>query len=353
MADRSKTSPVNVFPARRPTIRDVAARAAVSIGTVSRVAGGSARVAEATRARVLAAMAETGYQPNAAARTMRTSRTRTIGFLIPDMANPVFSRVAIGAEPVLSAAGYMLFAVSSNRSPAREIAFLEAAQQRQMDGLIVTLADETHAPVVERLGRIGVPLVILDRDVPVAADVVYSDHARPIETLVRQMAAQGHKRIALITASEKIRPGRARAEAFRKAIAEAGLPVEERLIRSRAQTADYGAAEAHDLLTGPTPPTALIAGGNEIFQGALRAIRLLGLSVPQDLSLAGADDRVLAELVDPPITVIDRDMAEVGATAARMLLERLDGLDAPPRRVLLGSSVVLHGSIGRPKGRSR
>ncbi|WEK51484.1 MAG: LacI family DNA-binding transcriptional regulator [Candidatus Kaistia colombiensis] len=336
---------------RQPTIHEVAATAGVSIGTVSRVASESPRVAPETRARVLAAMAELGYQPNAAARAMRTNQTMTIGFLIPDMTNQVFARVAQGAETVLAPEGYMLFAFSSNRSPTREIEFLQAARQRRMDGLIVTLSDETATGTIEEIGRMGVPVVVLDREIPVEADVVYSEHMQPIETVVGQLLQLGHRRIGLITASHNIRPGRDRVTGFKRALEKAGVPIDEWLIRARTQSAERGMAETHDLLTGPNPPTAILAAGSDIFYGALKAVRLLGLSIPDDISFVGADDALLGELVYPPITVIDRDMVEVGRQAAGLLLDRLKGLDASPRRIMLGSDVLLRSSIAAPKQR--
>ena len=280
---------------------------------------------------------------------MRTNQTKTIGFLIPDITNTIFARVAAGAEAVLAPAGYMLFAFSSNRSPLREVEFLKAARQRQMDGLIVTLADETAQGTITELKRMGVPLVILDRDVPVDADVVYSEHKIAIETVVGHLAALGHKRIGLITASQKVRPGRDRVAGFRAALLAAGLPVDEALIRSESQLAEYGRSEAHDMLTGKHPPTAIIAAGNDIFHGALRAMRLLGLDIPGDISFVGCDDLLVSDLVVPPITMIDRDMVEIGATAARLLLDRLHGNTLPPRRVMLPSSVVMRRSIAAPK----
>lgn len=336
---------------RPPTIHEVAARAGVSIGTVSRVAGESPRVKPDTRARVLAAMEALGYQPNAAARAMRTNQTKTIGFLIPDMTNQAFARVAQGAETILGPEGYMLFAFSSNRSPAREVAFLQAARQRRMDGLIVTLADETAEPTIAEIRRAGVPVVILDRDIPVEADIVYSEHRQPVETLVGQLAALGHRRIGLVTASLNIRPGRERVLGYRNALAQAGLEADDWLIRARMQSAEYGAAETFDLLSGTNPPTAILAAGSDIFPGALRAVRLMGLSVPGELSFAGADDPLLGDLVFPPITVIQRDMEEVGRQAATLLLDRLRGLEGPPRRVMLPSSVALRASLAAPHRR--
>lgn len=336
---------------RPPTIHEVAASASVSIGTVSRVASESPRVAPETRARVLAAMAELGYQPNAAARAMRTNQTKTIGFLIPDMTNQVFARVAQGAETVLAPEGYMLFAFSSNRSPRREVEFLQAARQRRMDGLIVTLADETAADTIREIGRAGVPVVVLDRDIPVEADIVYSEHVQTIETIVGQLAALGHQRIGLVAASEKIRPGRDRVTGYRRGLERAGIPIDEWLIRAGMQSAEYGAAETYDLLSGANPPTAILAAGSDIFPGALRAVRMMGLSIPGDLSFVGADDPLLGELVYPPITVIHRDMEDVGRQAAGLLLDRLKGLEGPPRRIMLPSSVVLRASIAAPRQR--
>lgn len=294
-------------------------------------------------------MASVGYQPNAAARAMRTNKTKTIGFLMPDIANPVFSKVALGAEGLLGPAGYTLFALSSNRSSDREVEYLQAVRQRQMDGLIVTLADETAAATIEEIGRMRVPVVLLDRDVDVGADVVFSDHVISMETVVGHLIALGHRRIGLVTASQNIRPGRERVKGFRRALEAAGLPVDEWLIRARMQSAEYGAAETHDLLTGANPPTALIAAGSDIFYGAMKAVRLLKRRIPDDLSFVGADDLLLSEVVGPPVTVIDRDMVEVGREAARLLLDRLAGIDLPPRRVLLPSSVILRDSIAAPR----
>ncbi|MCX5516408.1 LacI family transcriptional regulator [Kaistia algarum] len=336
---------------RPPTIHEVAASAGVSIGTVSRVASESPRVAPETRARVLAAMAELGYQPNAAARAMRTNQTKTIGFLIPDMTNQVFARVAQGAETVLAPEGYMLFAFSSNRSPEREVEFLQAARQRRMDGLIVTLSDETATATIREIGRMGVPIVVLDRDIPVEADIVYSEHIHSIETIIGQLAALGHRRIGLVAASRKIRPGRDRVTGYRRGLAKAGIDADEWLIRAGMQSAEYGAAETYDLLSGPNPPTAILAAGSDIFPGALRAVRMMGLSIPDELSFVGADDALLGELVYPPITVIDRDMAEVGRQAAGLLIERLRGLEGPPRRIMLPSSIVLRASLAAPHRR--
>jgi len=334
---------------RRPTIHDVAVEAGVSTGTVSRVAAGHGSVADDTRARVMAAMAKVGYQPNAAARAMRTNVSKTIGLLIPDIRSPTFIRVAAGAEEILAPAGYMLLSASSNRSIAREVAFLQAARQRQMDGLIVSTSDETAEETLHELSQMEMPLVILDRDAPPNADLVASEHMHVMQNAVEHLIALGHRRIGFIGPTQKITPGRMRVIGYRRAHEAAGLPIDERLIRTQTQNSEYGQFETHDMMTGDAPPTALIAGSSDIFYGALRAIRLLDMQIPRDLSLVGVDDVQLADLVGPPVTVIARDVAKSGQEAARLILERLQDPDRPPRRLMLESHLLLRQSTAAPR----
>lgn len=329
------------------TIREVAAAAGVSTGTVSRVAAGSTRISEPTRARVLEAMRRMAYQPNAAARAMRTNVTRTVGLLIPDMTCPVFVQVAVGVEEVMSSRDYMLFTFSSNRQAGREVEFLNAARQRQMDGLIVSVADETSDDTVRELGAMQVPIVVLDRELPLAADVVLNEHYGAMLTLLDHLISLGHRRIGLICAAETVRPGRERVRAYRAAFAKAGIAFDPWLLRAKGQGDAFGAIEAHDLLAGKAPPTALIAAGSDTFYGALRAIRSAGLDIPGDLSFAGADNGLVGEITGPAITMIERDMREAGRRAASLLLDRFADPGLPPRRLMLSSRVVLRQSVGR------
>lgn len=323
------------------------------MGTVSRVASGNPRISQETRDRVLAAMQDLSYEPNAAARAMRTNVTKTVGLLIPNIVCPVFSGVMAGAEEVLDEHGYLLFAFTSDSSAKREVAFLQAARQRQMDGLIVSVYDEEAAETVKYLRTVGVPLVIVDRDISVDADRIDVEHASAMRSVMEHLITMGHRRIGMIGA-QRNRPGRIRLRVFREEMARAGISVDEDLVRvncANEDGADYGAAEAHDLLTSAEPPTALIAAGSVFFSGALRSIRALGLEIPRDLSFVGADDTRLGEIAGPTITVIDRDMREAGRQAARLLLDRFAGVSLPPRRIMLTSNVLLRRSVGRaPEG---
>lgn len=332
----------------RPTIKDVARAAGVSAITVSRVAAGSERVKPATRERVLKKMRELGYQPNMAARSMRTRQTRTIGFLIPDLSNELFSAVARSAETILSDAGYMLFIFSSERSPDREIEFLNQAAQRGMDGLILSLCDETHKGVRDTLKDLRIPMVIWDRDIEgFEADTVYNEHARPMQHITQKLISLGHRRIALMSASLKIRPGRERVRGFNLALAgENAKGVDGRVIVG-PQNEAFGYDQLHALMSREEKPTALIVGGNDIFHGVMKGVQALGLRVPDELSIVGTDDRLVSELTTPPVTVIDRDMEAIGRSLAAVLLDRLAGRsESTPNHITLESEIVERHSVG-------
>lgn len=334
---------------QRVTIYDIAKEAGVSSGTVSRVIQEKGRVAPATRARVKNVMQSLGYQPNLAARSIRVQHTNMIGLLIPDFVNPLFATVAKAAEDVFMKAGYLLFVSSSSRSPERELRLLDHVRQRRMDGVIMSLSDERDPAVIQALNRLGAPVVLLDRDAGINADVVYSEHAEPMNRIVRHLFDLGHRRIGLITATTSIRPGRERVRGYVEAHACAGLDVDPGLVACQAQSSEYGHKEVHRMLSLPDPPTALIAGGNEILYGVQQALSLRALSVPTDISLIGSDERLVSERVSPPITVIDRDMSAVGRTAAELLLDRLlQGDAAPPKTITLPSEIVFRASIAPP-----
>lgn len=338
----------------RPTIKDVARAAGVSSITVSRVAAGSASVKPATRERVLKKMRELDYQPNMAARSMRTRQTQTIGFLIPDLSNELFSAVARAAETVLSDAGYMLFIYSSERSPDREIAFLNQAAQRGMDGLILSLCDETHIGVRDTLKDLRIPMVIWDRDIDgLEVDTVYNEHARPMEEITQKLISLGHRRIALISASLKIRPGRERVRGFKLALdSETAKGVDGRVIVG-PQSEAFGFEQLRALMSRDGKPTALIVGGNDIFHGVMKGAQSLGLRIPEDLSIVGTDDRLVSTLTTPPVTVIDRDMEAIGQSLATALLDRMTGRSVKtPNHVTLESEIVERHSVAQapPKG---
>jgi LacI family transcriptional regulator len=315
---------------KRVNIRDVAARAGVSVGTVSRVINRKPVSAE-TLALVNRAMREIGFTPSAVARSMRTRSTLAVGFVINDISNMLFATVAKAAEKVLQEQSYSLLIANTDNDPARERLIIESLIQRRVDGLMIAVTDETDEETRSLLRSVDFPVTLLDREMDGPFDSVCDDHAPGMRKAIRYLFDLGHRDIGLITGANNVRPGRERARGFREAFAEQGRDVPEKWLRQGRLDALYGYAQAFEILSAGPRPTALVAGGNQIFAGVLRAIRRLGLVIPRDLSVISCDDVDLTVLTDPPVTVISRNLDEVGRVAAEILLRRIRGNEAGER----------------------
>lgn len=332
---------------REPTIDDVAAAAGVSNMTVSRVVNGAAHVREETRQRVLAAMRELGYRPNSLAKGMRSNVTRTVGFILPDLTNSTNAMVAQTVERTMAAAGYRTLFASTAYDLSTEHRFLEEFQTKLVDGIIAFLSEESSSRSIELVGRSRVPVVLIDRTVPVSVNFVLSEHRIAMRDIVRYLGSLGHSRIGLIVPAITQRPGRERFEAYREAMLEQGFPASDNLVRVLGQTLEEGEGyrAAMGLLRQPQRPTALIIGANLYISGAVRAVRELGIKVPSKLSLVGSDENLLSSLIDPPLTIIWRDQKLIGESAAYLLLDQMgSGALAEPRTVIIPSNIIFRES---------
>ena len=333
---------------RRPTIKDVAREAGVSTVTVSRVTNAPDLVQAATRERVLRAMRDLGYVPNLAARTMRTNATKSVGILVPDLVSHSNAAVAQAAERHLAAAGYSLLVASSDYRTDHELRALEALRTRQVDGLLLYVSDEADPAIGQAIARLDVPMVVLDRTLGATADTLLSDHGPAMDLTVRYLASLGHRRIALLMPSIRIRPGLERAKAFLAAVEAAGLdPTLSSIERIAPEDHDRPQA-AQVLFQRAAPPTAVIATGSRLVRSVIATARGRGLALPGDLSLVAVDAEDIAAAATPELTSIIRDYAEIGRTAVELLLARLENPGAPPRRIVLDSQVVLKGSCAPP-----
>ncbi|MEZ5666962.1 MAG: LacI family DNA-binding transcriptional regulator [Alphaproteobacteria bacterium] len=336
----------------KPTIKDVARLAGVSPMTASRVANGQGNVRAEKREAVLRAMRTLDYAPHAAAQSMRTQRTRRIGFMLPDITNMTNAVVSLAVERHLARDRYHLMLFNTDFQTAIERDVLAMGNHKMFDGLIAALADDTDPSVAAALAASPIPVVLIDRQCGVAVDCVYSDHHGAMRTIVQQLAHLGHRRIALIAPSRAIWPGRARVEAFVEAMAGCDLPVDRALIWAEDQSIAFGRQVTLAMMASADPPTALIAGANQLTLGAYQALRDSGIAIPGDVSFVGADDPYLASLMSPPVTVIYRDMELVGRHAADLLLRRLRGEAGPsPRSVTVPSEIALRDSTGPARRR--
>jgi LacI family transcriptional regulator len=331
------------------TIRDVARVCGVSVGTVSRTLNAPETVRPSTLEKVRATIEELGFKPDPRAQGMRRRNTLAVGFIVNDISNPVHSVVFTAAEGELRDRGYALHLVNTGGNPRREADAVDMLQHGRVDGLIMTLNSEQDRRCLDRLQQLRVPSVLLDREIQLDIDAVNTDHATGMQQAVDYLIELGHRRIALITAGSDIRPGRERIRGFVEAYARRGLAYSKDLIRAQSLSADFGFREASALLERRERPTALIAGGNQILVGVLKAVQQQGISVPDQLSLVTCDRTDLSTVYPGPLTVIDRDLAEIGRTAAQMLLDRISAPeDRPPRRISLPTTLLLGRSCTAP-----
>jgi LacI family transcriptional regulator len=311
-------------------MREVATLADVAISSVSRVLSGHPDVSADMRQRVLDAVEQLEYEPDFLAQSLRRGATLSVGFVMGDISNPLMADIASGAESRLRAAGYSMMVMNSENDPAQDVDHVRFFQSRRVDGLVLSLASERDERTLEQLRQLDIPFVVVDRDLPadLGASAVLSDHHAGMSAAVGHLLDLGHRRIALVAGSLDIRPGHARLDAMRDAITARGLP--DRSIHIAGSFArEHGEAATHDLLELADPPTAIIAGSNQLLVGCLTALMERRLRVGEEVSLVTCDDVPLAHLYQPPIASVSRDSVELGRVAAELLLRRLiNGGDA-------------------------
>lgn len=330
-----------------PGMKEVADRAGVALSSVSRVLSGHPDVSDVMRNRVLDAVAALGYERNVLAQSLRTGDTKSIGFLVGDISNPLMSQIALGAETRLRASGYSTMLANSFNDPELNVEHLRFFKQRHVDGLLLSLSEENNPEINAALDTLDVPGVFVDREVDGSSfAAVLSDHATGIRAAVDHLYELGHRRIGLVNGNPKVRPTRERARALRAA--SRSLPGVTTVVKSSTFSAEHGYRAATELLGQPDAdrPTALIAGSNQILVGVLGALRDLDVTFPDDVSLVTCDDVPLAEFITPPITTISRDSEAMGNLAAELLLEQLAGDD--PRTVVLPTTFRATASCAPP-----
>jgi LacI family transcriptional regulator len=310
---------------------------------VSRVVNG-VEVQPELAARVHDAVKLLGYRRDLTASTLRRADrlSATIGLLLEDVANPFFSALYRSVEDVAAQRGVLAFAASSDEDPARERRLLEELLARGVDGLIVapTGGDQSY---LARDRQSGVALVFVDRPPHfLDADVVVSDNAAGAYTAVSHLVARGHRRIAFLGDRPEVHTADERLRGYCEALAHHDIGEDPALVRYPLLAPEQASDATRDLLESPDPPTALFTSQNLITMGAVRTLHELALQ--HAVALVGFDDIALAELLDPPLTVVAQDPAELGRTAAELLFARLDGDDAPSRRVELPTRLIQRGS---------
>ncbi len=339
-------------------MNDIARMARVSIGTVSNVLSGSAAVREPLRARVLAAVAAIDYQPSQLARGLRRVKTNMVGMIIPDITNPFFPAVVHGAEHVAFANGLRLILCNTDNDHEKEIVHLNELRTYLPQGLIVIPSNFSEmTEQADSYRRAGAAVVCIDRK-PRGwkGDTVTVANESGARRAVQHLVQLGHTRIAMIGGPLHLTNSQDRLKGFKKALQAAGIAVRPEYVLETSYSKTDGYSAAMALLRASPLPTAVFAGNDLIALGVLQAIRESGLSCPQDISLVGFDDPEIASITNPPIFSVYQPGYELGATAMRLLLQRIANWDAPPRQVVLKTELRIRESVappGVPAGKTR
>lgn len=330
------------------TIRDVAERADVSVATVSHVINETRPVSDELRQRVLAAMDELGYQPNALARSLRRQRTSTLGLIIPDTNNPYFAEVARGVEQVAFERDFTVILCHSDYSVKRELQYVDVLRAERAAGVIWIPATENCEPA-KRLAEYGVPLVVLDRRVPeVQCLSVLADNFRGGYIATEHLIGLGHHRIGCIARPVGLSHSQDRILGYQAALRDHSLPDDESLIAKGGFRLENGRKATFCLLDMEPPPTAIFAYNDIMAIGALRAVHERGLRVPEDFSVVGFDDIPQAAFTCPALTTVSQPKLDMGCRGAELLLD-LIARKTPPDEVadLLEVQLVVRESTGQ------
>ena len=317
-------------PGATATILDVARRAGVSTATVSRALAAPDRVAEETRAKVIAAIAATGYTPNASARNLRSRSTSIVLALVPGMSNTFFTPILNAIEDVLSAAGYGMIIGDTRGSPQKESHYTRFIRAGQVDGVILFTGhlprDGAITPDSER-----VPIALVCNEI--SGDDRYSvfdvDNRDAARRATVHLIEAGHRHIGHIAGALDNVEASERLKGYRDGIAGAGLAIDEAAIWSGGFRFDNGVDAARLFLAMPRRPTAVFAAADDAAIGFISTVRDAGVRTPEDVSVVGFDDIDYASVIDPPLTTMRQPRADLGRLAAEDLLARM-GRDTPP-----------------------
>lgn len=329
------------------TIRDVAMRAGVGVGTVSRVLNGSPSVSEATRQKVLAAIELLDYSPNLAARRLSLGKTQTVGVIVPFFTNPSVVQRLRGVVSVLKDSEYDLILFDVETRTARETRLREVPRRERVDGLLIISLALTDADA-KRFAQAGVATVLVDTYHPQLSRVLVDNVAGSYQAM-QHLIQLGHRKIGFV--SDYLEdpfntPVRDRYQGYRQALAEAGIPFRAEY----HQQGPHGRLEArqmaHELLALPDPPTAIFAYSDTQAIGVLEAAQELGLAVPGDLSVIGYDNIDVAAHLQ--LTTIHQSLFQSGVEGGELLLEAMAGSMPEPRQVLLATELVVRNTTAPP-----
>jgi LacI family transcriptional regulator len=328
-----------------PTINDVARLAGVSTTTVSHIINGTRYVSDELKGRVEQAITVLDYHPNSMARGLRRGESKTIGLIVPDNSNPFFAEILRCIENIGYSNGYSVILCNSDSDIQKEITYTELLYAKQVDG-IVFITTNNSCEHLQHLTDNGIPIVVVDRDVPLKGrDVLLVDNFQGGYDATQYLISLGHERIACITGPSRLTPSADRVHGYQQALQDAGVPQNPDWIVQGDFQFQGGESGIAQLLSLDPQPTAVFACNDLMALGVLRGLRLSGLSVPRDISLIGFDDISLASVISPALTTVAQPVQRISELAFELLINRIQKKELPvEQRIVLGTRLVIRES---------
>jgi LacI family transcriptional regulator len=344
----------NNNPEGRITIKHIASRAGVSLGTVSNVINGNVPVRPAMLRRVKEAIRSLGYQPSLLARGLRQNRTSMIGMVIPDITNPFFPAVVRGVEDVAFQSSFRLMLCNTDNDSSKEKSYFRDLQSYRSAGLILIPSEHGDLSAVMDFKSADVPVVCLDRRPDDwMGDSVTADNTAGVFAATDYLIKLGHRAIAMIIGSLHLPNAVARMEGFYSALRKARIEINQEYLQEGRFDRISGYEKMRVLLDQRPLPTAVVCGNDLIALGVLSALREAGMRCPQDVSVVGFDDIEVSELTEPSLTTVFQPGYQMGAQGAALLLKRLQGSKSPAQNIILPTELKIRHSVAAPRNSSR
>ena len=310
------------------TLKDIAKRAGVSATTVSLVLnqGSNSRISEDTQTKILQIVKELGYQSNKTAPNAPLTVPPAIGLVFTDVTNPLFTELAGVIEDVASRYGYNIILCNTQRNLKKEQEYLDVLGRRRIDGLIIAPVDDRESDIDDFVAR-NIPVVFIDRRVKNLKNShsVLLNNVKGAFLATEHLLSLGHRRIGIINGRRNVSTGQDRLTGYLNALKQYHVPVNEDLIADGFFTVEGGQEAVQTLLQLPEPPSAIFSSGGTTTVGALLELKERGLKLPRDLSFVSFDDEKWCTLIEPPLTVIAQPVNKIGAEAAQMVIQLIQG----------------------------
>ena len=331
---------------RNTTIKDIAKAAGVSTATVSMILNKKDKsISQPTRERVLRIAKDTKYIRNSMARSLVTSQTKTLGLILPDIVNPFFPEIARGAEDRARESGYNIIICNTDDNVDQENKYIHMLSEKMVDGIILTHSANRNDEMTG-LENTRIPIILIDRDYdsPNILGKVLVDNAKASSEGVNYLVMKGYRRIAYIAGPLNTGTARDRLEGYKKALKDNGIAYDENLVRVGEYRIKWGYEAAEDLLNSDLDFQAIFCGNDAIAIGAMKRLRVMGISIPDDIAIMGFDDIYISSMVDPELTTVKQPNYSMGYEAVNMMIDTIEGRKVDESNLILKTELIIRKS---------